>query len=392
MWIHSRAGSQSSLNNDWTFRPAQITDGTASFKYYTVETRLYRIAEGTVLVKVGPGAIPAGAAQQPDRNPRLLYDDRQHLIHLPRLRAPGERHARSGVRVGGAAPARDPGRRRRRSRGRSLSLRAPAGFTGSDSFTYTIQGYRGVQSSTVATIYVLGSPNVVANPDYLFTKVGTRARFLSTDLVANDTAGVAFIRPENPQHGTLEIAGIGPEASVYDFVPEPGFAGTASFEYLISPNGFEPYTRGSVDVYVTDDPPTAVLAVTCAGLDCSFNASGSTDDLGISSYAWTFGDGATGSGATASHAYSVRGNFQAGLTVTDTGSQTSASSRVVSVDALPVARFTFPARVQCATLTPAARPTTRVSPPAIGASVTAPRAVVAPRRICTRREETRPFN
>ena len=339
-----RLTRESSLNNDWTFRPAQgFTDGTASFKYYTVETRLYRIAEGTVLVKVGPGAgscppaLPNNPIATPDSFTTTVNTSFTFLDSALRANdTPGAVFVLAGqpqhgtLAVAGVAPE-----------GVLYRYEPPAGFTGSDSFTYTIQGYRGVQSSTVATIYVLGSPNVVANPDYLFTKVGTRARFLSTDLVANDTAGVAFIRPENPQHGTLEIAGIGPEASVYDFVPEPGFAGTASFEYLISPNGFEPYTRGSVDVYVTDDPPTAVLAVTCAGLDCSFNASGSTDDLGISSYAWTFGDGATGSGATASHAYSVRGNFQAGLTVTDTGSQTSASSRVVSVDALPVARFTF---------------------------------------------------
>jgi PKD repeat protein len=334
--------SEGPLGDRWIFTPAAGFEGTASFKYYTVEQRLYRIAEGTVLVKVGAGAgacptpLPDNPVANPDSftttvNTSFTFLDSELLEND----TPGAVFVTAGqpqhgtLSIDGIAPE-----------GVLYRYEPPAGYTGSDSFSYTIHGNGGVQSSTVATIYVLGSPNVVANPDFLFTKVGTRVRFLSTDLAANDTAGVAFIRAENPQHGTLEIAGIGPEATVYDFVPEPGFTGTASFEYLISPNGFEPYTRGYVTVYVTDDPPTAALTATCSGLTCTFNASGSTDDLGISSYAWTFGDGTTGSGVSVSHTYSVRGSYQADLTVTDTGSQTAASSRVVSVDALPVASFT----------------------------------------------------
>ena len=69
-------------------------------------------------------------------------------------------------------------------------------------------------------------------------------------------------------------------------------------------------------------PPTASFTATpvtgTAPLAVSFDASASTDSDGsISSYAWTFGDGATGSGKTAAHTYTAAGTFTATLTVTD---------------------------------------------------------------------------
>jgi hypothetical protein len=48
----------------------------------------------------------------------------------------------------------------------------------------------------------------------------------------------------------------------------------------------------------------------CPALTCTFDASASSDTDGtITSYAWSFGDGTTGSGVTASHTYAVGGHF-----------------------------------------------------------------------------------
>ncbi len=53
-------------------------------------------------------------------------------------------------------------------------------------------------------------------------------------------------------------------------------------------------------------------------LSVAFDASGSTDPDGtISSYNWTFGDGHSGSGKTASHTFSTYGTFTVILTVID---------------------------------------------------------------------------
>jgi serine protease len=85
-----------------------------------------------------------------------------------------------------------------------------------------------------------------------------------------------------------------------------------------------------------DNPPVAAFTVSCTNLACSFNGGGSTDDKGIASYAWTFGDGTGGTGAAVSKTYAAAGTYTATLTVTDTVSQTNARSQPVTVTAAPV--------------------------------------------------------
>ena len=69
--------------------------------------------------------------------------------------------------------------------------------------------------------------------------------------------------------------------------------------------------------------PTASFTSSCTALSCTFDGSGSTDPDGtISSYAWDFGDGTTGSGATSTHAYAAGNTYAVRLTVTDNGGAT----------------------------------------------------------------------
>ena len=83
------------------------------------------------------------------------------------------------------------------------------------------------------------------------------------------------------------------------------------------------------------DAPTAVLDVPDAvGVDESFelDATRSTDNVGIASYEWEFGDGATGSLPTPSHSYDEAGRYTVTLTVTDTSGNTDTTSREVVVE------------------------------------------------------------
>ena len=80
-----------------------------------------------------------------------------------------------------------------------------------------------------------------------------------------------------------------------------------------------------------DAPPTAAFAPSCVNLVCTFNASASTDDHGIASYGWTFGDGVAGSGVTASHAFAAAGTYTVTLVVTDTANQTGTVAKAVTV-------------------------------------------------------------
>jgi len=93
---------------------------------------------------------------------------------------------------------------------------------------------------------------------------------------------------------------------------------------------------------VTVDPATPVnlAPVANAGIDqtvlvndsVSFNGTGSTDDAGIVSYDWNFGDGSFGTRATTSHVYTTTGNYTATLTVTDVEGLTGTDTAVITVN------------------------------------------------------------
>ena len=74
-----------------------------------------------------------------------------------------------------------------------------------------------------------------------------------------------------------------------------------------------------------------------------FNATGSNDpDGSVASYAWTFGDGATASGASVTHAYTTAGTYTATLTVTDNlGAASSDAASVTVTSSGPSAPFTW---------------------------------------------------
>ncbi|MEU6424859.1 LamG-like jellyroll fold domain-containing protein [Microbispora sp. NPDC046973] len=80
-----------------------------------------------------------------------------------------------------------------------------------------------------------------------------------------------------------------------------------------------------------NQPPTASFTATCTELECSFDAGASTDaDGSVASYAWVFGDGATGSGKTATHTYPAAGDYPVKLTVTDDANATGTHTDMVT--------------------------------------------------------------
>ena len=96
-------------------------------------------------------------------------------------------------------------------------------------------------------------------------------------------------------------------------------------------------SSSSHQVTVADEPPSAVFTVAtlhpAARVPVKFDATPSSDPDGtVSSYLWSFGDGATGSGATPTHTYAAAGAYPVTLTVTDSsGLMATSSERVVVV-------------------------------------------------------------
>ena len=104
--------------------------------------------------------------------------------------------------------------------------------------------------------------------------------------------------------------------------------------------------------------PTVASAIVCANrppiadagpnqsalvnTSVSFDAGCSVDPGGaISTYAWTFGDGGTATGATPSHTYTAAGSYTVTLTVTDTVGATGTDTLIVTVTAAATGAYVW---------------------------------------------------
>lgn len=101
-----------------------------------------------------------------------------------------------------------------------------------------------------------------------------------------------------------------------------------------------------VTATAANQPPTAAFTSSANNLAVAFDGSTSSDPDGtVAGYAWNFGDGQTGTGATTSHTYAAAGTYTVSLTVTDNlGLASAPTTHTVTVTAPanqpPVAAFT----------------------------------------------------
>jgi PKD repeat protein len=106
-----------------------------------------------------------------------------------------------------------------------------------------------------------------------------------------------------------------------------------------------PDDSGSTTQVVTavSQAPTPSFFVNCNSLSCTFNAAGSQGGSGpIGSWDWSFGDGSSGSGVTATHTYPIGGSYQVTLTVTDIYNVMASLTQTIQVTGPPpVASFLF---------------------------------------------------
>jgi PKD repeat protein len=165
-----------------------------------------------------------------------------------------------------------------------------------------------------------------------------RSANLDALVTLRNSAGtvLASINPPDALNATASVAL--PAAGTYYLAVQ----GTGKGDPLTT--GYSSY--GSLGQYVlnasyptagSQAPVAAVAASTLRGtvpLTVSFSGTGSRDpDGSLVAYDWTFGDGATGSGATATHTYTAAGSYGAQLRVTDNSGLSAASGVTITVDA-----------------------------------------------------------
>lgn len=124
----------------------------------------------------------------------------------------------------------------------------------------------------------------------------------------------------------------------FSWTPNASDAGTYTLTFSVSDGHASDSEVVTITITANNAPPVAVAGGPYnggTGQPINFNGSGSSDPDGNAlTYDWNFGDGSTGSGVMAAHAYAVAGNYIATLTVTDNGSPALSSSDQASVQVL----------------------------------------------------------
>ena len=223
--------------------------------------------------------------------------------------------------------------------------------------TVTLSGPTSVAagSTNTYTLTVSGGPGVAVGLD-IAADSGTLGIGTATDIrvtAAGEIVHVAPIDQTNaPTPGTVEV--------MFEWTA-PAMPGTAAlFAAGLSSDGgalVDPTTAAgdgvattSMSIMVTagpappppaNQPPVAVISgptAAAAGEVVTFDGTASSDPDGmIADYAWDFGDGTAGAGATVTHAFAA-GTFTVTLTVTDNLGDTGSATHdiIVSAPATPL--------------------------------------------------------
>jgi len=115
-------------------------------------------------------------------------------------------------------------------------------------------------------------------------------------------------------------------------------AGTYKFKALFNGTQILDESSSTLTVEITavidTEPPKADAGVNqtvYVGVPVFFDASGSSDNIGITSYNWNFGDGTTGTGMTANHTYKSPAKYTVTLTVRDLAGNTDSDTITITV-------------------------------------------------------------
>lgn len=164
-----------------------------------------------------------------------------------------------------------------------------------------------------------GYKNSLGNPA---TPTEVQLQFKSTN--ANQL-GIARVRVDEPGSAIAGyLDGDGPDTASWDYA----WTGTA----LRSSSTATALTQYPVPVVQPNDPPLARFTASSTDLTVSVDASASSDPEGTAvTFAWTFGDGGTATGPTASHTYAADGTYTVTLTATDEAGNVATATKTAAV-------------------------------------------------------------
>lgn len=217
--------------------------------------------------------------------------------------------------------------------GKLVSFTYPNGNARMITLTVTDANGRSGTSSRPFFFSYVSQPGTNYGPAAAFTATCTALTCSFDSSASSDDLGIVA-RSLNFGDGTGTG---GNELVVRHTYAKPGIYNVSLAVHDGGGSGTQIVRSVSVGVIPVDAPPKANFSWTCVGQtyshQCAFDASGSTDDVGIASYQWSWGNGRTETktGKTARNTWAASGAYQVTLTVTDTKGQASSSVQTVYV-------------------------------------------------------------
>jgi len=207
---------------------------------------------------------------------------------------------------------------------------------GTYTVSLTVTDDKGATGTTTQQVTVAKAPN--AAPTASFTS--------SASNLALSVDGTSSADSDGTVTGYAWSFGDGATASTARASHTYAAAGTYAVKLTVTDNdGATAVQTQNVTVTApANQAPTAAFTPTVTGLTAALDGSASSDPDGtIASYAWTFGDGASATGKTTSHAYGTAGTYTVTLKVTDDKGATSTATSTVTVTAPANAPFALDA-------------------------------------------------
>jgi PKD repeat protein len=235
-------------------------------------------------------------------------------------------------------------------RGRAWTRQATAADAGStvavttsalSKSTLSLSGYRSTlgASAVTASASVLRSTSATSHSTPAVT-VPTAGSWLVSSWSEKSSSTVTWQAPATTTvRSSAAGTGTGKVSSVVGDSAGPVAAGTAGGRTATTsvavPRTAEFSVVVSPGASSANQAPVAAFTSSCSALTCAFDATTSSDpEKAALTYAWTFGDGGTATGAKPQHAYASAGARTVTLTVGD-GSLTGSRTSTVTVAAAP---------------------------------------------------------
>jgi PKD repeat protein len=207
---------------------------------------------------------------------------------------------------------------------------------GDQTITLTVDDYAGQTATAATSISLVGEELPVADPDgpYTFDEASANCNIWTVSFdgsSSTDDHGICTYEWDFGEGGSG--TGISP-------THQYSATGTYTLTLTVTDHAGQTHSDSTTVTIGPNDPPFADPGgpytfdeeVASGGQwSASVNGSSSTDDHGICSYHWDFGDGGTGTGVSPTHQYSATGTYTLTLTVTDHAGQTHTSATIVTI-------------------------------------------------------------